>query len=271
MGPEADHKPGGKPASTPPGHAAKTGENGSNTLRPKHVEGHKEGEHAGAKGEKPNSPGNGGGWVSHDSGVSLSPEHNAAANRFLEQARQAEPQVTQSLRGIVENAPGSQFMGLENRLKTEESFKRKLATFIVTNPNLSTAEHLKDMRDSVRYTVQMPHEVYTSATQQAIDRLVAEGYEPVRLSNTWGQPGYQGLNSAWREPKTGHTFEVQFHTPASFDAAKVTHFLYEEERLPDTSPQRVIELQKEKGQVFDAVPRPSGSSSISLPPNGKRK
>lgn len=276
----------------PPGHATKVGEHGSadsKTLHPKHIEGHKEGkaadvgaagehhgdaargEHAGPKGDQHVSPNKGGAPESHSNGISLNAEQNAAANKFLEQARRAEPDITKSLRGIVDNVPGSQFIGLGDRLKTEESFKRKLYTFVVTNPNLSTAEHLAEMRDSVRYTVQLPHELYTATTQQTIDRLVAEGYEPVRLTNTWGQPGYQGFNSAWREPTTGHTFEVQFHTPASFDAKTQTHVLYEEERLPSTSPQRVKELQDEKGRVFDSVPRPSGSSSISLSPNGKRK
>ncbi|SIA14541.1 Uncharacterised protein [Mycobacteroides abscessus subsp. abscessus] len=47
-----------------------------------------------------------GGWESPGGGASLSPEHNAAANQFLEQARQAEPHITQSLRDIVGNNPG---------------------------------------------------------------------------------------------------------------------------------------------------------------------
>lgn len=270
-GPEADHKPGGKPANTQPGHSVNTGEDGSKALRPKHVEGHKEGDHADAKGEQRPSPSTNGEWKSHSSGASLNSEQNTAANKFLEQARRAEPLITQSLRGIVDNAPGSQLTGLGKRLKTEESFKRKLYTSIVTTPNLSTAEHLADMKDSVRYTVQSPHELYTANTQRAIDRLVAEGYEPVKFKNTWDKPGYQGINSFWREPTTGHTFEVQFHTPASFDTKTQAHSLYEEERLPSTSPQRANELQQKLNHVFDAVPRPSGSSSISLPPNGKRK
>lgn len=276
----------------PPGHSTKVGEHGSadsKTLHPKHIEGHREGkaadvgaagehhgdaargEHAGAKGDQHVSPNKGGAPESHSSGVSLNAEQNAAANKFLEQARQAEPHITQSLRSIVDNAPGSELTGLGKRLKTEESFKRKLYTSIVTNPNLSTAEHLADMKDSVRYTVQSPHELYTANTQRAIDRLVAEGYEPVKFKNTWDKPGYQGINSFWREPTTGHTFEVQFHTPASFDTKTQAHSLYEEERLPDTSPQRAKELQQELNHVFDSVPRPSGSSSISLSPNGKRK
>lgn len=271
VGPEADHKPGGKPASTQPGHAVKTGEDGSKALRPPHVEGHKEGDRADAKGEQRPSPSTNGEWRSHSSGASLNSEQNTAANKFLEQARRAEPLITQSLRGIVDNAPGSQLTGLAKRLKTEESFKRKLYTSIVTTPNLSTAEHLADMKDSVRYTVQSPHELYTANTQRAIDRLVAEGYEPVKFKNTWDKPGYQGINSFWREPTTGHTFEVQFHTPASFDTKTQAHSLYEEERLPSTSPQRANELQQKLNHAFDAVPRPSGSSSISLPPNGKRK
>ncbi|MFA4081823.1 ADP-ribosyltransferase domain-containing protein [Mycobacteroides salmoniphilum] len=99
--PGAEHKPGGKPASTPPGHATKVGERGSadsNPSHPKHIEGHGEGnaagagaagehhgdtangEHAGIKGEQHPSSSTSGGQESHDSGASLSPEQNAATS-----------------------------------------------------------------------------------------------------------------------------------------------------------------------------------------------
>ncbi|SKZ45476.1 Uncharacterised protein [Mycobacteroides abscessus subsp. massiliense] len=212
-----------------------------------------------------------GGWESPGGGASLSPEHNAAANQFLEQARQAEPHITQSLRDIVGNNPGSELTGLEHRLKAEDSFKQKLFGSIDTYPNLSTAEHLAGMKDSVRYTMQSPEGLYSANTQRAIDNLIADGYEPVKFKNTWDQPGYQGINSFWRDPATGQTFEVQFHTPSSFDAKMQTHPLYEQERLPGISPQTAADLQQQQKHIFDSVPRPSGSSGISIPPNGGHK
>ena len=119
--------------------------------------------------------------------------------------------------------------------------------------------------------MQSPEGSYTMNTQQTIDRLIADGYGPVKFKNTWGQPGYQGINSFWRDPTTGQTFEIQFHTPESFGAKMQTHPLYEEERLPGTSPERAGELQQNQKHIFDSVPRPGDSSTISLPPNGGRK
>lgn len=212
-----------------------------------------------------------GGWESPSGGASLSPEHNAAANQFLEQARQAEPHITQSLRDIVGNNPGSELTGLDYRLKAEDSFKQKLFGSLLEDPRMSIDGHLAGMKDSVRYTMQSPEGLYAANTQRAIDNLIADGYEPVKFKNSWDQPGYQGINSFWRDPATGQTFEVQFHTPSSFDAKMQTHPLYEQERLPGISPQLVADLQQEQKQIFDSVPRPAGSSAISLPSNGGNK
>lgn len=211
------------------------------------------------------------GWESPSGGASLSPEHNSAANQFLEQARQAEPHITQSLRDIVGNNPGSELTGLEHRLKAEDSFKQKLYGSLLEDPRMSMDGHLAGMKDSVRYTMQSPEELYTANTQRAIDNLIADGYEPVKFKNSWDDPGYQGINSFWRDPSTGQTFEVQFHTPSSFDAKMQTHPLYEQERLPGISPQTVTDLRLEQNQIFDSVPRPSGSRAIDLPPSGAHR
>lgn len=40
----------------------------------------------------------------------------------------------------------------------------------------------------------------------------------VSFKNTFGGDGYQGINTTWRDPSTGHSFEVQLHTPESFAA-----------------------------------------------------
>lgn len=212
-----------------------------------------------------------GGWESTHGHASLSPAHNAAADQFLENARQAEPRITQSLQDIVGNNPGSELTGLEYRLKAEDSFKEKLFGSLLEDPRMGIDGHLAGMKDSVRYTMQSPEDLYVPNTQRAIDNLIADGYEPVKFKNSWEQPGYQGINSFWRDPASGQTFEVQFHTPSSFDAKMETHPLYEQERLPGTSPQRGAELLQQQQQIFGSVPRPPGSSAISLPPNGGQR
>ncbi|OHV04665.1 hypothetical protein BKN37_08830 [Mycobacterium talmoniae] len=165
----------------------------------------------------------------------------------------------------------AELVGLDHRLKTEDSFKRKLAEVIGEDPDLSIAEHLTDMKDAIRYTVRSSEESYTSNVNHAVDELLANGYEPVKFKNSWGSetedgnPAYQGINSFWRDPVSGHVFEVQFHTPSSFDAKMNTHPLYAEEREVGTSPERVRELQRQQAAIFGAVPRPPGSTDLALP------
>jgi hypothetical protein len=129
------------------------------------------------------------------------------------------------------------------------------------------------MKDSVRYTMQFPGEgtAYTDGVNTAMQRFTDAGIKPVGdFRNSWEEPGYQGINSWWRDPATGHTFEVQFHTPESFDAKMETHDLYEQQRLPGVTQEEQDALQQQQDQIFDAVPRPPGASGI-RPPTGPRE
>jgi len=220
--------------------------------------------------QEPHQAGDDGGWQ-YDEFSYLNPDQHAMADEFLDQARRAEPRITEAMERIAENTPGSELTGLDHRLKTEESFKEKLSTAIQDFPDRSVAEHLASMKDSVRYTLQSTEGAYVQDVTKAIDSLLADGYEPINFKNTWGQPGYQGINSFWRDPVTGHIFEVQFHTPESFDAKMSTHPLYEEARLPSTSPERTAEASRMQEEIFSAVPRPKGSPGIRLPGNGGSK
>lgn len=221
----------------------------------------------GGPGDPPGPPrsptGDDGSWHG-EHGLSLTPAQNAAADDFLDRARRAEPGITNSMQGINDSVPGSQLVGLDYRLKADESFKRKLATAIADNPDLTISEHLADMKDSVRYTMQVPPGSYTPGVQHAVDTLQAQGYENVKFKNTWDSDGYQGINSMWRDPNTGQVFEVQFHTQDSFDAKMVTHELYEQARLPGVDDATRAGLDRQQADVFNSVPRPPGASDISV-------
>jgi len=201
-----------------------------------------------------------GGWHG-EGGLSLTPAQNAAADDFLRRAQGAEPRITQSMQDISSSVPGSQLVGLDYRLKSEDSFKRKLATSIIENPDLTMSEHLADMKDSVRYTMRVDQD-YGGGVQHAVDTLQAQGYEPVKFKNTWGGDGYQGINSMWRDPSTGQVFEVQFHTAESFDAKMVTHDLYEQARLPGVSEAERARLNEQQAEIFRNVPIPPGAENI---------
>lgn len=184
---------------------------------------------------------------------------------FLSRARDVEPKLTSDMKDISESVPGSELDGLEFRLKAADSLERKVSTDLLENPNMSTQEALSEIKDSVRYTMKIPDDGYVNGVNEAVAELQARGYENVSWKNTWGSDGYQGINSAWRDPATGQIFEVQFHTPESFTAKMTTHELYEQIRLPDRPQDIKVQLIQQQGQIFAGVPLPPGLDRLTRP------
>lgn len=212
-------------------------------------------------------PSNGGSWEG-DGGLWLDEIQNQAADEFLGRARAAEPAITHSMHDIAANLDQGDLIGLDYRLKTEESLKEKLSGLLEEYPDKPLVSHIADIKDSVRYTVQSPADMYASNVRQTMEQLLSEGYECVKLKNTWGVEGYQGINSFWTDPASGHIFELQFHTPESFDAKMSTHVLYEELRLPHTPLDRQQELAVLQEEIFRSVDTPTGATEIQRPQKG---
>jgi len=209
--------------------------------------------------------GAGGAWEG-ENGLHLSAEENAAADQFLSRAQDAESNITPVVMDVKDGVPGAEAVGYPDFvLKSPESFKRKLATTLAESPTRDLDSALADMKDSVRYTLKLPEDSYTDGVNQTIAKFHDAGFENVKFKNTWGSDAYKGINSFWRDPQTGHVFEMQFHTQESFDAKMTTHDLYEQARLPGVSPDEVQSLQNQQNQIFGAVPRPSGATGIKLP------
>ena len=205
-----------------------------------------------------------GGWKGED-GLTLSSSDSAAVDAFLSRSAGHEPAITNDITDITKQIPGAKNEGLDFRLKGGDSLKRKVATDMLDDGK-SASQALSGIKDSVRYTVSVDGANYRAGTEQAVQALQAKGYQPVTFKNTWDSPGYKGINSTWRDPATGQTFEVQFHTPQSFDAKMTTHQLYEEQRLPSTDPLRAAELQIQQSEIFSQVPIPAGAGSITAGP-----
>lgn len=203
------------------------------------------------------------GW--EKDGLRLNSQENAAVDEFLDRAATAEKHISQQVRTVA-SFSDAELVGFHYRLKTEDSLKRKVATWLRADPTQSVHDALDDINDSIRYTFQWPEEEYTEGARTATRMLTDFGHRNVRWSNTWkNRTSYKAINTAWADAVSRHRFEIQLHTPASKQAATDTHPLYEEQRLPDTSAERAEELAAQQGEIFAAVPVPAGATELRAP------
>ncbi|MFI9587083.1 ATP nucleotide 3'-pyrophosphokinase [Streptomyces sp. NPDC052236] len=204
------------------------------------------------------------GWTG-EGGLSLSPADNERVDDYIQNAKRAERAISPQVRAAAWIA-GAEVIGFENRLKSPSSLKRKVATSLKEHPGQSAEAALATLSDAVRYTLQWREDQYTDGVTTAAQLLSSWGNDSTKWSNTWGRTeGYKGLNTGWRAPRPGQLFEVQFHTPDSKWAQEATHKLYEEQRLPGTSPERKKELQEQQNAIFAAVPVPAGADRLTAP------
>ncbi|KPH99884.1 hypothetical protein OV450_0732 [Actinobacteria bacterium OV450] len=198
-------------------------------------------------------------------GLCLNSADSRKVDAYLARARSAEPSISRDVQAAADLSQ-AQLVGFDYRLKSPDSLKRKVATDLKEHPERNTDDVLARLSDAVRYTLQWPEDRYVTGVTIASEVLSAWGDDTTKWSNTWGREnGYKGLNTGWRAPGSRQLFEVQFHTPASKSAQEETHKLYEEQRLPSTSPARKKELQDQQDAIFAAVPVPDGAPALAPP------
>ncbi|WP_405613836.1 hypothetical protein [Streptomyces sp. NBC_00076] len=254
-----DHTPGGTGGDHTPA------DSGADVPPPPH-----DGDFGGSGAAVPEEPrGNlpDGSWEG-ENGLRLDHEANAAADDFMRRSQEAEPHITESMQSIAGRVDNGKLIGLEYRLKGEDSLKRKLATDMLEDIGVDHGRVLGDIKDSIRYTMEVPADRYTHGVQQAVDDLQAKGFENVTFKNTWDSAGYKGINSTWRDPTSGQVFELQFHTADSFTAKMDGHVLYEKERLPGVSTDELAAIKLEQTELFGRVPVPHGAGEIRLGGHG---
>ncbi|MGH3467460.1 MAG: hypothetical protein ACRDQF_07000, partial [Thermocrispum sp.] len=205
------------------------------------------------------------GWRG-EGGLWLSVEQVVGVDAFLGLAVGAEPGITGVMAEIAGAVPRGELVGLEFRVKSAGSLKRKVATALLEDPNVDVAHVLAGLKDTVRFTLQVPDGHYVAGVEHAVGVLRGRGFEVVSFKNTWGSQGYQGINAAFREPGSGVVFELQFHTPASFEAKMGNHELYEQARLPGVDEATRADLAERMREAFDAVPRPDGAPQLTATP-----
>lgn len=181
--------------------------------------------------------------------------------------KEAEPQVTSTVAEIVREH-GGEMAGLDFRLKTKDSFIRKVAADLEDdlkiNPNLRPADVANSINDVIRYSaVTEPGSLY-GLYAGTIMGLVNEGHAVRKVKNTWNDADnpYNGVNVILVS-STGVSYELQFHTPESFRMKQETlHELYEEYRLPTTPKERKMKLWKEMLRLADGMRKPGNIDRI---------
>jgi hypothetical protein len=183
---------------------------------------------------------------------------DATVRRLVAGAELHDPEVT-ALMGSVAGETDGWLVGLPHRVKTVESLTRKLNDLVAQNPTRGVEAASSQVYDVLRYTVVATDDRYMEVHDQVLDGLRQRGATVVLDANRWAGPGYRGINvrlrvGDWR-------FEVQFHTPASYEATKATRGYYEEERLAETPEARKDELHEMTDAIFAPIPVPPGALS----------
>src|SRR5215813_4723725 len=95
-------------------------------------------------------------------------------------------------------------------LKDSDRFKEKLARLIERFPGTDPGELATSIPDGIRYTIIFDYNYYTEGVEAGHARLTEAGYERIETKPSWHSDQYKGVNSQWRVPSAGVTFEVQF-------------------------------------------------------------
>ncbi|MCM0759957.1 hypothetical protein M7775_15470 [Sporomusa sphaeroides DSM 2875] len=197
------------------------------------------------------------------SGKSLDTEVEKWYNKTVK----AEPKITRKIQSIVERAGGT-MEGLEFRLKTKDSYLRKVESdfnlAVKNDPSITRAYVAGKINDAIRYTAIADEDNLYAVYRRIVSQLKMNGYEVVKLKNTWFDTvnPYRGVNAVIHSPD-GQNFELQFHTPASFDLKQnKLHELYEEFRLSTTSASQREKLRLQMMQLSQGLKRPRNIEKI---------
>ncbi len=195
-------------------------------------------------------------------GRHLTPEANEVANRTLARLRGAEPHLTATMKSIERQLPAATLEGLEHRLKSPDRFKERLAKWVGKAPDTPVTTQSTKIYDGIRYTFVIESDRYTQGVRDVFKKFADSGYESVLIRNAWRDPDYRGINTRWRNPESGYLFEVQFHTPQSFEAKQRTHDAYEKIMDRRTPAEEKLRLEQYQRDVTAAVETPPGAPGI---------
>jgi hypothetical protein len=203
-----------------------------------------------------------GSWRGEGS-LELNPAENAEVKREIARIRDVgEKDIVPRVVGVEDQDPSRSLAGYENRFKGDYRLREKVADQLQSPSDLTAGQALVAVPDAVRFTFQYAEPRYAPGVLVDVDRLKAQGFELIKLKNTWASDQYKGVNSQWLEPVSKVRFEVQFHTQASLEAKELSHKAYERLRGTTAEDDERDELKAFQSRVNAEVPIPPGVSTI---------
>jgi len=182
-----------------------------------------------------------------------------ATSRLMACAKSEEPKVTPVLKSIAAKHNG-ELSGLPFKFKPKDSLLRKSRSRIdrqrldAINEGREIVVDISKLvwttTDALRYTVLLPTETYTTGVKEAMAEFKNIGMEAKELKNFWpGGDNYQGINDVFgvqtsNSPSGWLLFEVQFHTPESFESKMNSHHFYETFRTTHDPDEKIRNWQE---------------------------
>jgi len=186
----------------------------------------------------------------------LTPDQEAIADQALMRYKAAdgrnvfggygESGLTPAMRRVEAHLPHGRLApdSEQYSLKSPERYKDKLAKMIARHPGIPAADLAAEIYDAARYTFVFDPPDYTDGTWLVHRRLKAQGFDLEARRNRWDTPEFKGIRTRWRDPAHDVAFEVQFHTPASWDMVQRTHEAYLRITDPRTPPAERAQLRE---------------------------
>lgn len=190
-------------------------------------------------------------------GITVNPKPSESLEKLgkkrYNKAVSAEPEITNEIVNVAEKVK-AKVEGLEFRLKSPESYARKLAL----NPRA-------EINDIIRYTYTAPAKSYTKTIHSSLRQFSKDGYETIKVKNYWlnADNPYNGVNTFIKAPN-GQIFEMQYHTPESYMLKQgPLHHLYEKQRdITNKQSKEYIKLQDEMLKLSSALKTPKGIDEV---------
>lgn len=197
------------------------------------------------------------------------PSVSNTAEKIYNRAYAKEPRITHDIKGSRQH-----LYGLEHKLKTKESIKRKLEKEI-SEENKSLAEASENLKDALRYTTISDTNSFVKNYNNFKKYMEEKNYKEVRCKNYFqlfneGKVKHKSVQCIF-EDKDGYKFEIQFQTPESQKAKDLKVPLYEERRKVGIDDKRATELENQMESLALAVKDPPGIESIKSYDNIKKE
>jgi hypothetical protein len=189
-------------------------------------------------------------------------EADKYAQMLYDAAKKAEPAVTAVLKSM--ESDNAHLEGLDFRLKTVESTSRKILSD-AHDAEISIEESAKNIKDSLRYTFIIDDSDYVETSKKIMDTLIANGTTVINFKNFWTNTSnpYQGINIQLKDT-SGVIFELQLHTPMSYDTKEhKAHQYYEIARSETATEEEKAAANKTMEDLFALIPVPEGVEKLS--------